>query len=47
VLYRTESPGLSAVIEDRGALWAESFFADLFATLFTVEDGHPLAAWIP
>lgn len=34
VLYRAEAPSSSAVIKDRGALWAEPVFASLFALVF-------------
>jgi hypothetical protein len=46
VLYRTDAPSSSAIIEDRGALWGASLLSGLLAIVFTAGGSYHLAAWI-
>ncbi|MBK4999039.1 DUF3592 domain-containing protein [Pseudomonas sp. S31] len=46
VLYRSEAPAATAIIDDRGALWGASLLVGLFALVFTFGGGYHLAAWV-
>lgn len=46
VLYRTEAPASTAIIDDRGALWGVSLMMGLFALVFSAGGGGHLGAWL-
>ena len=46
VSYLPESPNITAIIEDRGALWGANLMAGILAITFTASGGYHLAAWI-